>query len=223
MINVNEKTFRDIVKKVGPEKMKAASVDISCTSAHDSQAPPPTPSTNQIVKVQVERKENALEKNTARIEQLHNSIVGMLCKSLESAIEIGGLLFEQKEIIKQGGREFTRWVSKHLPFSTRTAQRYIKLYQYRDALHEGQVKTITEAYAHIFREPISDEVIDTDDSLNTTDITVQASVNLDKIELPKKKARGQVRKLVLNQSTIDNLISGYGYQDCQGQIIKFII
>ena len=223
MIKVNKKTFRDIVKKVGPEKMKAPGVGISCDSAHDSQAPPLPPPKTEVVKVQVDRKENVLEKSTARIEQLHNSIVGMLCKSLDSAIEIGGLLFEQKEIVKQDGSLFTRWANKHLPFNVRTAQRYMKLYEYGDALRKDKVKTITEAYAYIFREPTSDEVIDADDSLNTTDITVEASVSLDEPTLPKKKARGMMGKLVLDQSAIDNLISGYGYRDCQGLYVKFII
>ena len=223
MINVNEKTFRDIVKKVGPDKMKAAGVDISCTSAKDSKEPPLPPPKKEIVKVQVERKENVLEKNTVRIEQLHNSIFGMLCKSLDKAIEIGALLLEQKRIVKQDGDLFTRWAREHLPFKVRTAQRYMKLYDYRDALREGKVKTITEAYAHIFGESTSDEVNDADDSLNTTDIRVEASVSLDEPTLPKKKAKGMMRKLVLNQSAIDNLISGYGYQDCQGMYTKFVL
>ena len=223
MSKVNEKTFLDIVKKVGPEKMKAASVDISCASAHDTQAPPLPPSNNEVVKVQVERKENVLEKKTARIEQLHNSIVGMLCKSLEKAIEIGGLLLEQKEIVIQDGDLFTRWAYEHLPFNVRTAQRYMKLYEYREAFRKGQVKTITEAYTYIFGEPVSDGVIDADDSLNTTDIRVEATVNLDEPTLPKKRAKGMMRKLGLSKSNIDNLISGHGYQDCQGMYIKFVV
>ena len=223
MINVNKKTFQDIVKKVGPEKMKAAGVDISCASADDSQAPPLQPPKKEAVKVRVNRKEGVLEETTAKIEQLHNSIVGMLSKSLEKAIEIGGLLLEQKEIVKQDGGKYTRWAYKHLPFNIRTAQRYMKLYDYKEALREGNVKTITEAYAHIFKEPTSDEVIDIDDSLNMTDITVEASVNLDEPTLPKKKACGMMRNLVLNQSVIDNLRSGYGYRDCQGMYVKFIV
>ena len=223
MIKVNEKTFRGIVKKVGPEKMKAVGVDIPHASGDDSHAPPVAPSSNEVVKVQANRKENVLEKMTVRIEQLHNSIVGMLCKSLESAIEIGGLLLEQKEIVKQDGSLFTRWANKHLPFNLRTAQRYMKLYEYRDALGKSDVKTITEAYAHIFREPTSDEVSDADDSLNATDITVEASVSLDEPTLPKKKGRGMMRKYRLTNANIDNMISGHGYQDCQGMYIKFII
>lgn len=222
MIKVNEKTFQDIVEKVGPEKMKAAGVDITSAS-HDSQAPQLPPPSNEVVKVQVNRKEDVLAETTAKIEQLHNSIVGMLCKSLEKAIEIGGLLFEQKKIVKQDGDRFTRWAEKHLPFNVRTAQRYMKLFDYKDALREGNVKTVTEAYAHIFSEPTSDGVIDADDSLNMTDITVEEIVNLDEPTLPKKKARGMMRKLVLNQSAIDNLTSGYGYQDCQGLYVKFIV
>ncbi len=211
-IQVSGKAYKDIVKKVGKEKM----AELERNSNEPSTS-------GEIVKVKVERKENALDKNTAKIEELHNTIVGMLCKSLEKAIEIGGLMFEQKEIVQKNDVKYTRWAKEHLPFNIRTAQRYMKLYLYREALRETEVKTITEAYAYIFGEPTSDEIIDADDSMDTTDISVKASVNLDKLELPKKKAKGMMKKLVLTNANIDGMISGRWYKDCQGMYVKIVV
>ena len=211
MIKITEKTYGDIVKKVGQEKMNKIEQNNN------------KPATSEIVKVQPTRKESTFDHNTAKIIILHNSITSMLCKSLENAFEIGRLLFEQKEKITSTNGKFTSWASDKLPFSIRSAQRYMKLYQYQDVLTENNIQTITDAYSYIFGEPTSDEIIDADDSLNTTDITVKASVSLDKLKLPKRNAKGLMTKLVLTKSNIDDLISGSGYQDCQGKYIKIVV
>jgi integrase len=55
------------------------------------------------------------------------TVIGKGRKSLEKAIEIGGLLFEQKELVRKNDDRFTRWAEKHLSFNIRTAQRYMML------------------------------------------------------------------------------------------------
>ena len=85
----------------------------------------------------------------------------------------------------------------------------MKLYQYEDALNEKDIKCITDAYHHIYIEPISDEIIEADDSLiiPTTYGTV-AYEDLDKIELPKKIKKGKQSKFVLNKTFVEEVISG---------------
>ena len=211
MIKVSQKSYKDIVEKVGKDKMD----ELTRTSKK--------PTTKEIVKVQAGGQESNLQQNKAKIIQLHESIVSALVRSLEDALAIGGLLFEQKEIVKRADRRFTQWVRDNLPFSLRTAERYMKLYQYREALHDSSVTTITEAYAHIHGEPISDEIVDADDSLKTSDIVVTASVNLDELTLPKKKAKGLVQKLTLTKASIEDMVSGSIYQNRQGCYMKFIV
>ena len=175
-----------------------------------------------VNKVKVTRKSiSSLEQNTERIKKLHNSIVGILVQGLKDAVKIGGLLFEQKEIIPKN--EFTQWVKENLPFSIRTAQRYMMLYYYRNSLAKNKVKTITDAYAHIYREPTSDEIVDADDSLKTDDISVKATVELDDIKLPKKKAKGLMKKYCLTKQSIDDLVSGIGFEGTQGRYIKIVV
>ena len=61
-----------------------------------------------------------LEKTTIdQIVTLHNQIVADLKRSLDSAIQIGQLLAEQKENLNHG--EFGPWIKANLPFTDRTA------------------------------------------------------------------------------------------------------
>lgn len=62
------------------------------------------------------------------IHELHNGIMLAARRSVHDAIRIGQLLSLQKEKMKHG--EFLPWVSE-LPFTDKTAEKYIKLYKYQ--------------------------------------------------------------------------------------------
>jgi len=213
MPNVSPKEYKNILKKVGKERI------IEC----DTNSGKPIVAGKKAVTVLAKRNESSLDINTARIAKLHNSIMSLLVQGLEDAIEIGGLLFEQKDIIKSKKGRFTDWVEEFLPFKLRTAQKYMKLYQYRAALSEGKVATITEAYAHIAQERTSDEVIDSDDSLKLPGWTTVESIDLDNLSLPKIKAKGLAKEVGLSKKNIEDFINGPFIKNGQGQIEKIII
>ena len=54
---------------------------------------------------------------------------------MEKAIELGGLLAEQKETLSHG--EFTPWIEANLPFTDRTARNYMRL-------HDGRYVTLAD-------------------------------------------------------------------------------
>jgi hypothetical protein len=78
------------------------------------------------------------------IIKLHNEITGYLKMSLKKAIKIGEMLLEQKKTIGHG--RFILWVDKNLPFSDRTARRYISIYKYRSRLKSDNVSNLSDAY-----------------------------------------------------------------------------
>ena len=71
------------------------------------------------------------------INILHNIIKHKLRSSVIEALKIGKLLIKQKENIKHG--EFEKWIEHSLTFSTRSAERYMKLYRYR-----GKTDSLTD-------------------------------------------------------------------------------
>ena len=212
MINVSEKTFRDIEKKVGKDKMSKIEKNSSKSSAQE------------IVPVQAIRKMNSPEQTTAEIIKLHKGINDLMIKGLEDALKIGDLLIILKDIIRGKGGLFTEWVKENMPFSIRTAQRYMELSPCKDEFIKKNIKTLNDAYAHIKGEPITDEIIDADDSLNIKDdITIKSTGDLDTMELPKKKAKGIQRKFPLSKPEIDSMINGEGYEGCEERYTKFVV
>jgi len=83
----------------------------------------------------------------AEIIRKHLEFELSLKTSLTIAIELGELLTKQKEGIEHGS--FTTWVEQNLPFSVRTAQNYMKLFNKREILEEAKPKDITTAYLMI--------------------------------------------------------------------------
>ena len=213
MIEVTEKVYKDIEEKVGKKKMREV-ISGTLTNAKPNTKPK---------KDKKFTMPNQLENNTTNIIQLHNSILTKLEESLADAITIGGLLFEQKKLVKHG--QFTKWVKENLPFKIRTAQRYMKLAAYQEALEEKGVTSITDAYYHVFSEPISDEIMEADDGLATSIVTTTQSVDLDKIKLPKKTPKGLVSKIGLDKDTVNDVVNGtgLGWENCKGTYSKIIV
>lgn len=75
---------------------------------------------------------------------LHGEIGGLLKTSLKKAIRIGELMTEQKASLKHG--EFTPWIKANLPFTDRTARKYMQLYENRELLKTENVSGLTGAY-----------------------------------------------------------------------------
>ena len=86
------------------------------------------------------------------INRLHGEIVGALRTSVEAAVRIGKLLSEQKAELAHG--EWLPWIEANLPFTDRTAQKYMRVYEGRPALPEGKSEpgsdlSLTAAYRAI--------------------------------------------------------------------------
>lgn len=79
--------------------------------------------------------------------RLHNDIGSMMQKSLENAIRLGELLTLQKEELAHG--QFIIWVEAYLPFDQRTAQRYMRLFAYREEIKSDSVSYLQEAYNRV--------------------------------------------------------------------------
>jgi hypothetical protein len=96
---------------------------------------------------------------SVRIVQLHNEIRGMVTTCLDKAIEIGGLLTEQKK--QSGHGAFIRWIAENVPFTDRTARNYMNLYEHRDDIKN--LDSLTSAYLQLAEpktETVSDLIID---------------------------------------------------------------
>lgn len=157
------------------------------------------------------------------IEQLHTQFQGYIKKSLVIAIRIGELLHQQKQLMVHG--LFTHWAEKHLPFSLRTAQNYMKLYSYKDSLAQKKIITISDAYAAIAGEPAPDEVVDVDDSIKPKCFSeFVKDIKLDEFELPKKINKGVEDKVAVNKATIEEMKKDKGYfASYKGKYTKMII
>lgn len=157
------------------------------------------------------------------IEQLHTELQDYIQKSLIVAIRIGELLFQQKQIMVHG--RFTHWAKKHLPFSLRTAQNYMKLYSYKEELAQKNITTISDAYAAIAGEPAPDEVLDVDDSVKPKSFSAFVKdIELDEFQLPKKINKGVEGKIALNIDTLEEMKKDKGYfSSYKGKFTKMII
>ena len=92
------------------------------------------------------KKEPALDLS-ARINALHEELVGYARTSLETAIKIGGLLTEQKAALKHG--QWLPWCEESLAFNERTAQRYMRLFDERAKFDNVSDLSVSQAYREL--------------------------------------------------------------------------
>ena len=78
-----------------------------------------------------------------RIAVLHAEIGGYLKMTIENAIEIGGILAEQKAELPHGS--WGPWIEANLPFSARLARDYMTFYERRDELKTASVADLADA------------------------------------------------------------------------------
>jgi hypothetical protein len=75
------------------------------------------------------------EGRVQEIRKLHGEIAESLQMTVAKAIRIGELLAEQKAKLDHG--EWTPWIEANLPFSYRSARRYITFFENRDQICHG--------------------------------------------------------------------------------------
>ena len=85
-----------------------------------------------------------VQQRTDEIIRLHGEIVDSARMTVEKAIRAGKLLAEQKAALPHGS--FADWTKDNLPFTMRTAQRYMKAYQNRALLKNDNVSHLNEAH-----------------------------------------------------------------------------
>jgi hypothetical protein len=79
------------------------------------------------------------------IHRLHTEILSHARTSLDKAIRIGELLITVKDTLKHG--EWHQWIEDNAPFSRKTSDRYIFVFERRDELKKVNVTHLTDAYA----------------------------------------------------------------------------
>jgi len=87
---------------------------------------------------------NIEKRRKEEIVQLHGKFAKSFKRTLDYGIRIGQLLTEQKADLKHG--EFGLWIERSVPFSSRTARNYMKLFRNRDALKTETVSDFKSAY-----------------------------------------------------------------------------
>lgn len=188
---VSEKELKDIMAKVGHDKMIVNGQTVGN----------PLPQSKKSDLVFTEH--SIVDKDMNEIIKLFNEINEHQKISLQKAIKIGELLFEVKTRIKH--TYFTMWMKENLPFSVRTAQNYMKLFKFKDVLKNESVSFLTDAYAFIKREGTPDEVIDADDSLDTKGKWEILDIGIEEETLPTKKAKGLQETLKISYETINRI------------------
>src|SRR5215208_6787822 len=73
-----------------------------------------------------------------RINLKYRELESLARSTVEAGIELGGMLLEKKEGMRQG--EWGPWVRAHFEGSERQAQRFMQLYRERDKLLENPTR-----------------------------------------------------------------------------------
>ena len=80
-------------------------------------------------------------------DEVHDEIAGHVRVSVEKAIRIGELLTEQKAELEHG--QWLPWVEDNVPFTSRTAEKYMRLHEQRDSGKIESGSNLTSAYRAI--------------------------------------------------------------------------
>lgn len=90
---------------------------------------------------------NPDEARVTKMKKLLDEIAKTARKTVEQAIQLGGLLTEHKQAIGHGG--FMDWVKDELDLSHATATNYMRLYENRKDPKLLNVSNLTEAYGKL--------------------------------------------------------------------------
>ena len=252
MINVSETEYHNIIAKVGSGKSKAPTNGKS-TNEEENPSQTQTVKSSIIIGADhiensrregiavtdismsiFERRnlgknivfieEDVVETNTMQIMQIHSEISEYMKISLQKAVKIGELLFEQKKRIIRGG--FIYWVKETMPFSVRTGQNYMKVFHYNEEFQNNNITSLSDAYALVNGEAMPDEVISPTDSTNTTSgcVVTGAMVSMDGFELPKRRAKGLMRNLIVDKELVNRMANEeYPFGGEKEKYIKLVV
>lgn len=95
-------------------------------------------------------KEIQISNRATKIKELHFEIINNLKIGIDNAIEIGQQLCEQKMMVPRG---FISWTKKNLPFSYKTAKRYMNVFENKDRLKLDTVSNLTLTKVYKLLEP----------------------------------------------------------------------
>jgi hypothetical protein len=84
------------------------------------------------------------DQSLAEIKTLHGEIENAARTSLKNAVRIGKLLGGIKSTLPHG--QWLPWVENNLPFTPRTAQNYIRIFEHRAEIKYERVSHLTDAY-----------------------------------------------------------------------------
>lgn len=112
------------------------------------------------------------------IIQKHLEFQSRQLGTLHLAIEVGEMLTEQKENFEHG--EFTPWLQENLPFSIRTAQKYMSIYSNKDKFERLGADGLSEAYLMI--SPEKEEIQDVHIHKNPVHENEDSMVNVTPID-----------------------------------------
>jgi hypothetical protein len=83
----------------------------------------------------------------AEVMQLHAEIIGAAKTTLDKGIRVGELLTNIRSTLKHG--EWLRWCEANLPFDSRTARNYTRVFNARGILKLENVSNLSEAYSFL--------------------------------------------------------------------------
>jgi len=86
-------------------------------------------------------------RDISELKSLYSKIVSCSADALTHAIRAGELLDDAKKSVKKG--DWADWVESSLPFSYKTAENYIRIFNNQDEIKKAAIFDLSKAYAAI--------------------------------------------------------------------------
>jgi hypothetical protein len=151
------------------------------------------------------------------ISEAHTQFLEGMTTTLNAGIKVGELLIEAKQNMEHG--EFLPWIAESLPFTERTAQKYMKIARKQDEVETKGAKLLSEAYNAIKenKKPDYKKIyseyetnIDDEDSFNEIEDNFM-SIKTEQVLKPKEKIETKEENLHFYWNDLQKLISGMNY------------
>jgi len=146
--------------------------------------------------------EKDMDPDVAKAIALHESIGINLKNAVRSAISLGELLSSKKGKLAHG--QFTTWVESNLPFTLRTAQRYMKLYDFREKLNTTGLSLLEDAYKFIAEQKEQKELPEENPRLLYQRWKMGGSISRKEREIVKELLETKLQK---TQTTVEKIKS----------------
>lgn len=109
------------------------------------------------------RKNSTIKSPASEIAQLHGEILAAAKTSLDKAIRIGKLLADQKSKLAHG--EWLPWLESNVPFTSRTATNYMRVWSERDRLKSESLSDLDSAYRLLAPPPAATRLADSESKI----------------------------------------------------------